>query len=239
MTAGPEANVLLGSLPPFERQILRQHLRPVSLQTKQQLYETGATVRVLLFPVNAAISIMDMQRSGQLVEVAVIGREGCTSSHSLEGLRHSPTHTLVEIGGDAFQVDLAAIEAEQTQLPVLHRMARRFSAVMYRHAVISVGCSQWHSVPQRLARWLLAHHHRTDHTVFPFTHEFLAEQLGCQRATITEWLGDFQQKGLVKHGYGSVELLDVPQLRTMTCECFGLAAQAIDEYLKDIESYRS
>jgi CRP-like cAMP-binding protein len=116
-------------------------------------------------------------------------------------------------------------------------MVRRFSASLFRHAVISVGCSQWHSVEQRLARWLLAHHHRTNEIVFPFTHEFLADQLGSQRVTVSEALSAFQRNDLVRYSYGKVELVGIESLKGVSCECFDLATQAIEDYLRDIETY--
>src|SRR6185312_8294536 len=175
---------------------------------------------------------------GQTVEVAVIGKEGCTCFHVLDGLKASPSRIVVQIGGSAFRMLSAALDDIIKDLPVFAQLVRRYSAVLFRHAVISVGCSQFHSVEQRLARWLLAHNNRTGATTFPFTHEFLAEQLGSQRATVTQGLADLQSKGLLTSGYGTVELLNIPKLQIVACECFGLSALAIDEYLTDIDMYR-
>ncbi len=124
------------------------------------------------------------------------------------------------------------------QLPQFTHIIRRFSAVLFRQAVLSVGCSQFHSVEQRSARWLLAHRHRAATDILPFTHEFLAEQLGVQRVTISETLADLQRRGLVTYGYGKIDLTDIRGLERISCECFSLARQAIDEYLADIRQYR-
>jgi hypothetical protein len=209
----------------------------VKWRTRQELNHVGGALRHLYFPTRSAISIMDMHANGQVVEVAVVGREGCYCPGALDGLSASPSHTVVQIGGVGWRVNVRKVVTVLSRLPVFTRAVHRFNAVLFRHAVISVGCSQWHSVEQRLARWLLAHHQRTGETVFPFTHGFLADQLGSQRTTVTEALSSFQRADLVLHGYGKVELVGIEKLRGMSCECFGLAVRAIDEYLDDIRTY--
>lgn len=232
-----ERNQLLTRLPTAEKQELQRQLELVKVCTKQELNQTGSPLRYLFFPLDAAISVMDMQRSGRVLEVAVVGHEGCYCPSVLSGLTTSPTHTIVEIGGAVLRVNVARLVAVLPALPLFTRMVQRFSAVLFRHAVISVGCSQWHSVEERLARWLLAHHQRTKDVVFPFTHEFLADILGSQRTTVTEALSSFQRAGLVTYGYGKVEVVNMEGLRDRSCECFALATQAIEDYLHDIQTY--
>ncbi|HEY5931459.1 MAG TPA: Crp/Fnr family transcriptional regulator [Nitrospira sp.] len=237
MMAEFEQNQLLTRLPAAEKQALGAGMKIVTLHTKQELNLVGSPLRYLYFPLDAAISVMDMEQSGRVLEVAVVGKEGCACPNVLNGLTVSPTHMIVQIGGATLRLDTATLAGMLPAVPVLTRMVRRFSTVLYRHAVISVGCSQWHSVEQRLARWLLAHHHRTGDTIFPFTHEFLADQLGSQRVTVTEALSAFQRDELVRYSYGKVELVNIEKLMDVSCECVGLATQAIEHYLADIRSY--
>ena len=72
----------------------------------------------------------------------------------------------------------------------------------------------------------------------PFTHEFLAEQLGVQRGTVTEALAVLQEKKLVESGYGKVKVLKSTALEKVSCDCFQLAKQAIEEYLEDMKAYK-
>ncbi len=230
-------NQLLARLPRREQAVLRPHLGLVSLHTKEEIDHIGSPLRHIDFPITAAISLLGMQPPGHSVEVAVIGHEGCTSSYVLAGLKRSPCRTLVQVGGLAFRLNVSTLRSLLPDVPVFERMVGRFSAVLFRHVVVSVGCSQFHSVQQRLGRWLLAHRHRTGLTHFPFTHDFLAEQLGAQRVTVTQTLAHLQDKGLVRYRYGKVELLSIRGMKGIACECFQQAVRAIEEYLKEIKTY--
>jgi Mn-dependent DtxR family transcriptional regulator len=94
-------------------------------------------------------------------------------------------------------------------------------------------------VEQRLGRWLLANQHRTGRSVFAFTHDFLAEQLGVQRATVSEALASLHDEKIIRNGYREVELTNVRDLAKLSCECFPSVKDTIDEFLRDLRSQRS
>jgi Crp-like helix-turn-helix protein len=231
----PAGNLLLGYLPPREQKQLQTHLELVSVEAHQELDGVGGDLRYVCFPVDCAISLMDHQPNGQTVEIAVIGKEGSTGFNAAQGLTTSPCRAIVQVGGSMYRLGARWLNAS---VPFLLQSLIRFGGVIFRHTVISVGCSQFHSVDQRLGRWLLAHQHRTGLTTFPFTHEFLAEQLGVQRGTVTESLAALQEKKLVESGYGKVKVLKLKALEKVSCDCFQLAKQAIEEYLDDLKAYK-
>jgi hypothetical protein len=182
-TAHLQQNRILACLPSKERKTLKEAFELVSLYTKEELNEVNTPIRYLHFPVGSAISLIDSEPGGGSVEVAVVGMEGCTGSTVVQGYMNAPCRVLVQVGGQAFRLNVSSLLKRLSQLPFLRYALSRFSATMLREAIISVGCSQLHSVEQRLGRWLLAHQHRTGRSAFPFTHDFLAEQLGVQRGT--------------------------------------------------------
>ena len=228
-------NFILADLPPNEQKQLESHLELVSVEARQELDEVGSDLRYICFPVDCAISLMDHQPSGQSVEIAVIGKEGSTGFNAAQGLTTSPCRTIVQVGGSMYRLGVRWLNAS---VPFLLQSLIRFGAVIFRHTVISVGCSQFHSVDQRLGRWLLAHQYRTGLSTFPFTHEFLAGQLGVQRGTVTEALAVLQQKKMVDSGYGKVKVLKSKALEKVSCDCYQLAKEAIEEYLHDIKAYK-
>ncbi|HET8669336.1 MAG TPA: Crp/Fnr family transcriptional regulator [Candidatus Saccharimonadales bacterium] len=234
-----ERNCLLSSLPSRERKLLQPNLEAISLQPKDKINEAGSALRYIHFPIDSAISMMDMEQEGRVVEVAVVGMEGCTGFNVVQGLSRAPCRTIVQIGGSAFRLATTTVLSLLERLPFLQNAFTRFNDVLFRTAVISVGCSQFHSVEQRLGRWLLAHQHRTGLSSFPFTHDFLAEQLGVQRVTVTQTLSSFQEEGIVRYRYGEVHLLKPPAMAKLSCKCFPRVKAIIEQYVKELSKGRS
>jgi hypothetical protein len=234
-----EQNHILAALPTKERRILREHLDVVTLYTKEYLNEVDTPVRYLHFPVDSAISLMDLKSGGGVVEVAAVGKEGCTGFTMVQGHSNALCRVIVEVGGLAFRLSGPVLMTTLPQLPFFRYALYRFAMTILRESIISVGCSQFHSVEQRIGRWLLAHQHRTGRSVFAFTHDFLAEQLGAQRVTITDTLAALQEKQLIRYGYREVELINVKATEQLSCECFPAVKEAIDHFLRDIKSYNS
>lgn len=230
-------NRLLSSLPSRERNLLQSKLEAISLKTKDKINEAGSAVRYIHFPIDSAISLMDIEQDGRVVEVAVVGMEGCTGFN--HGTSRAPCRTIVQIGGSAFRLAASTVLSLLERLPSLQHAFTRFNDVLFRTAVISVGCSQFHSVEQRLGRWLLAHQHRTGLSTFPFTHDFLGEQLGVQRVTVTQILSSLQKEGIVGYGYGEIHLLNPSAMAKRSCKCFPKVKAIIEQYVKDLRSGRS
>lgn len=232
-----EQNGILACLPSKERKILKDALELVSLRTRDELNEVDTPVRHLHFPVGSAISLMESQAVGGVVEAAVVGMEGCTGFTVVQGYMNAPCRVIVQVGGLAFRLNVATFKRSLPKLPFLRYALSRFSATILKETIISVGCSQFHSVEQRLGRWLLAHQHRTGRSAFPFTHDILAQQLGVQRATISEALARLQDRHIIKYVYRQIEICKARTMQRLSCTCFPTARAAINEFLRDIQNY--
>jgi hypothetical protein len=97
--------------------------------------------------------------------------------------------------------------------------------------VVSVGCNRFHSHRQRLARWLKAHWDRTGLETFPFTMDFLAAQIGLDRKTVTELVGDLQGQSIVVKRHKSITITDHEGLTAASCECFAICKEASGQYM--------
>jgi hypothetical protein len=126
---------------------------------------------------------------------------------------------------------------QHSRLPYLRGALIHYNGLLMRHAVLSVGCSQFHSAQQRIARWLKAHWHRTGRETFPFTSAFLAAQVGIDSASVAEELEDLEHRGIVERSRNSVTIADQEALAQRACSCFVKATEAVDDYLRNLADF--
>ena len=103
----------------------------------------------------------------------------------------------------------------------------KYLHVMLVQTARSVACCRFHSLEQRLARWLLAHSDRSWSKDLHVTHGLLASMLGARRAGVTVAAGQLEERGLIEGGRGRIVLRDRPGLMAVACPC----------YLQDMQTY--
>jgi CRP-like cAMP-binding protein len=224
-------NRILTGLPAREREYFVSSLELASLELGDVLHEQGGHIDYLYFPVEAAISVTDLVDAKHIVEVTVIGKEGCSGSSVVLGSDRSASMAIVQIGGNALRVATAPVMKDQDCLPYLTAALRRYNSLLMEHAVISVGCSQFHTPGQRVARWLKAHWHRTGLETFPFTADFLAVQVGVEAETVAEILEKLQKDGVITRRRHSLTITDQDVLGRLACACFEQVKVATDGYV--------
>ncbi|OQW34770.1 MAG: hypothetical protein A4E19_17795 [Nitrospira sp. SG-bin1] len=226
-----ENNSMLRGLPLAERRSIVPSCDIIELHLGDGIEEAGRPIQFFHFPIDSAISLTNAQDQEHIVEVTVSGREGCSGASILLGDNRSPCLAMVQIPGRAVRLAAAEVMDRLPSLPYLHAALARYNLLIMSLAVISVGCSQFHSPAQRLARWLKAHWQRTGIESFPFSSDFLALQVGVDSAIVKEWLMDFKKQGIVDVGRNIVIILDQEGLEREACRCYSLAKEAVEEYV--------
>jgi hypothetical protein len=225
-------NRILHGLPIAERNIVEQFLEVRAVHLGEILDRPDEAIRHLYFPVDAALSLMDIKDSAHSLDVALIGREGCSGASVAQGSDASPCLNIVEIDGWTVRMAALSLAEHLPKLPYMSAVLSRYNLLLMRQTVISVGCSQFHSGEQRIARWLLAHSHRAGLTVFPFTLEFLSAQVGLDTQLVRPIVETMQQRGLITKGANSIAICDQQALLQQSCACFQLAKDATDGYVE-------
>jgi len=83
-------------------------------------------------------------------------------------------------------------------------------------------CNRHHEVEQRLSRWLLMMHDRSDGDTLQISQNLLAQMLGVQRPSVTNAIRELERARLIAPGRQQVTILDRQGLMKASCECYQL-----------------
>ena len=185
----------------------------------------------VFFPDSGVVSVVAVYADGSVIEMATIGREGCTAMQAVLGAKNSSVRLLVQIPGSAARMSLAAFTDAMGSMPEFRSLMYAYVQAFLEQVMVSVACNGAHSLKERLARWLLMMRDRGDEDVLQITQSLLAEMLGVQRPTITNAARELERAGLIERGRRQVTILDRQGLTEESCECYQLVRTRIAFHL--------
>ena len=226
--AANEVNSVLASLPAEEYQRLLAGLELVTLTYGEVLYEPGAPIRHVYFPINCLVSLLTTVEGHQALEVGLVGHEGMVSIALALGIDVSPARVLVQATGIAMRMEAARFRKEFLQSMPLQQALYRYTHALMAQIAQTAACNQFHSVGERLARWLLMTRDRVRSNEFRLTQEFLADMLGVRRVGVTIAASALQKRKLIRYGRGEITILDRKRLSAASCECYQIIKRIYD-----------
>jgi len=221
----PVSNLILQSMSDGEYSLLRPHLEYVSLPGHLVLHEGGGKVEFAYFLNRGLISLVVVMKDGKTAEAGIVGNEGFIGTPAAVGLSKSPLQAVVQISGDGFRVEVAALQTTLESTPRLQLMLGRYAVVQGMQVAQTAACNRLHDVQQRLARWLLMAQDRVDSESLPITHDFLATMLGTDRPSVSLAAGVLQKKKIIEYTRGAVKIVNRKKLEDSACECYGITQQ--------------
>jgi CRP-like cAMP-binding protein len=224
-------NRLLRALPARLLQKIRPELQFVELKREQVLADADAPLEYIYFPDSGVISVVAVYEDGTIVEMATIGREGCSGVQAAFGVRGSSVRLLVQIPGTAARLSSSAFSAAMESMPSFRSLMFCYVHAFLEQVMVSVACNAAHNLNQRLARWLLMMRDRADGDSLQITQSLLAEMLGVQRPTISNVARAFEEAGLIERGRRNVKVLNYDGLARESCECYRLVRQRVTFHL--------
>jgi len=168
---------------------------------------------------------------GSVIEMATIGREGCSGVQAVLGAKSSSVRLLVQIPGSATKMSRAAFTRAMGSMPSFRRLMYAYAQAFLEQVLVSVACNGAHSLKERLARWLLMMRDRGDDDTLQITQNLLAEMLGVQRPTITNAARELEDAGLIVRSRRQITILDRQGLVEASCECYQLVRARVTFHL--------
>lgn len=219
---------MLSKLTTDERERLRPHLRPITLDLRRILFRPDDFIRHVYFPTTSIISLLTELSDGTGMEVGLVGNEGMLGISAVLGGSETKVAT-VQAQGEALQLDANILKQEFDRGQTLQVALLRYTHALMAQVSQSAVCSIRHDVERRLARWLLMYHDRLDRDEFEMTHEFMAAMLGVRRASISEVAMRLQDRKLITYERGHIRIIDRSALEHFVCECYPVVKRHFDD----------
>ena len=210
-------NRLLLALPSRNLKRLMPELEQIPCQRAQVLMDADSSLDHVFFPDSGVVSVVAVYADGSVIEMATIGREGCSGVQAILGAKRSSVRLLVQIPGSAAKMSRVAFTLAMQSMPAFRSVMDAYIQAFLEQVMVSVACNGAHSLKQRLARWLLMMRDRTDGDALLITQSLLAEMLGVQRPTITNAAREFERAGLIERGRRQITILDRHGLTKASC----------------------
>ncbi len=224
-------NRLLATIEPASFDRLAPNLERVDLPTKSVLIVPRRATRHVFFLERGVCSIIAEAARGRRIEVGLSGWEGMIGSHVLLGVDHVPYEVLMQVPGSALRIEVEHLKEATRMDEALRGMLLRGLHCANVQVAYTALANGRYSLNQRLARWLLMCHDRTEGDQLPLTHEFLALMLGVRRAGVTDELHIIEGLRAVKARRGDIQVLDRQCLERLAADSYGVPEQEYERLM--------
>lgn len=224
-------NGLLAALPSAEYERLSPHLELVRLTPGKILYNAGDIVRHAYFPKGGMISLLSITEDGRTIEVAMIGNEGMVGVPIVLKSRVAPYQVMVQIAGNALRIRDNILGVEFDRGGKLQDFLLRYTHSVLIQVAQSAACNRFHTVEERLCRWLLVSRDRVQTDTIHLTQEFLSHMLGVPRTSVTMIAVHLQKEGFISYNRGRITILDRSGLEATSCECYRRVREGSSNFL--------
>jgi CRP-like cAMP-binding protein len=177
------------------------------------------------------VSLLSTTEDGKAVEVGMIGNEGVAGLSVILGFDEAPYQAVVQLPGTAMRIKTVKLKAEFKRGGQLHDLLLRYTHILLTQLSQSASCNIFHTVKERLCRWLLISHDLVHSDTLYLTQEFLSQMIGTPRTNVTMIAGNLQKDDLILYRRGKVQIIDRSGLEAASCECYGIVKESIQHYI--------
>jgi len=228
----PTENRLLAALPRDEYQRVAPNLHPVTFSLGEVVYESGGHLDYIYFPTTSVVSLLYAMENGSVAEAGLAGNDGVVGIALFLGGDTTPNRAVVQLGGRALKMKAKLLREEFSRGGMLQQLLLRYTQALITQISQTAACNRLHSVEQRLCRWLLLCHDRTESNELLMTQEFISNMLGGRRESVTVAAGRLQDASLIHYSRGHIKILDRKGLEAAVCECYGVVKREVERLFR-------
>ena len=140
---------------------------------------------------------------------------------------------ITQIDGTLWRLPAEALAVLNGMDPALREILLRYAHIRVTQLMQSAICNRFHTLRQRLCRWLLTARDRRQSNELALTKEFLAQMIGCRRPGVATMLSGLQKSKLISSHRGGVSILRGKGLEIAACECYAMLKRELETFPKE------
>ena len=213
-------NLLLDALPAAVRGPCLEAGQAVEMRVGEEIVKQGDRTTYAFFPTSAVCSLTMGLKSGDKAECASVGAEGMIGVSLLTGATRNPFSAIVHVAGAGFRVPLPTLGELLQDNAALRDAILVYAGYALTVVGRSVACNAYHSIAERLARWLLITQDRIEREELALTHDMLSQMLAATRPRVSLAAGKLRALRTIDYQRGVIRILDRKRLEQVACECY-------------------
>src|SRR6266403_2928116 len=136
-TAWPRNRLLL-AIPSSDLRAIMPYLEHIRCEREQVLMDADSSLDHVFFPDSGVVSAVAVYADGSIIEMATIGREGCTAVQAVLGAESSSIRLLVQLPGGASQMSRAAFTQAMEAMPSFRNLMFAYVQAFLEQVLVSV-----------------------------------------------------------------------------------------------------
>lgn len=215
-----QANRLIATLSEESRECFLQRCKLVNLNRRAVLTQSGQLAEHAYFPLDSYVAVVLNMANLNDVQVDLTGNEGMVNVSLVLGVQVASLTSIVQGAGRAFRIHHSELQTLLDADSSLRDVLNLYMTLRMDQLARNMACASFHSVEQRLARWLLVVKDRAHSNELLLTQEVLSHMLGVRRESVTQAASALQKKELISYSRGDLMLLNQSGLESAACGCY-------------------
>ena len=215
-------NQLLAQLSARDLALLQPNLAYVDLPLRKPLEFRNRRIEYAYFLTRGLASVIAYGAADRNVEVGMIGREGVTAIPLLMATDRSPNKTFMQGAGEGWRISASKLTDAIDESHTLRNTLLHYAHAFMVQAAYSALANGRNKMEERMARWLLMAHDRTESEDLTLTHEFLSLMLGVRRPGVTLALNLLERQGVISLRRGVITIVDRKGLEKVSKGAYGV-----------------
>src|ERR1700751_3059732 len=133
-------NRLLLAVAPRSLKELVADLQLIRCQSEEILLDADSSLDHIFCPESGVVSVVAVYSDGNIIEMATIGREGCTGLQAFFCAKRSSVRLLVQITGTAAKMPRTAFARAMKSVPAFQALMSAYVQAFLEQVLVSVAC---------------------------------------------------------------------------------------------------